>query len=256
LFQPIEFRQYRISNKRNSLGYAAGLLLFLASLAACIVGYLRWNFAYSNYGPLVVWRFSGLWFWLGLFLAAIGLWILFRTLRQQRFVVETSRQAMIIHKGKRKLGYAWSEIIAIQLHAVRYITSRQDRSIHTILVLHLMDGSQIKFKRSLQDLDRLIDTCKRMIYPRLLDNYVNLYNRGERLSFHGLSIDREGIHNRRKSIPWKQVDSTRIDQGKFLVSSVQKGRKHNIRLPVSQVYNADLCLQLIEERKKLFGKQG
>ena len=166
MFQPVEFRQYRISNKGSSLRYAAGLTCLLASLTAFGVGYARWNFAFRNYGPLVVWRFSGIWFWLSLLLLVAALWILIRTVRKVRTVVETSRQAMIIHKGKKKTGFAWSEIAAIQLHAIRHLLTRQDRSIRTHLTLHLLDGSRIEFRRSLQDLDRLIDTCKKMVYPR------------------------------------------------------------------------------------------
>lgn len=249
---PIEFREYRIAIRRNSLGYALALSVLLASLINIAIGYYRWNFAFQNYGPIVVWRFSAHWFWLGLLLALIGFAILIRTLRNKRFVVQTSRQAMIVQEGKQKMGLAWSEILAIQLYAVRYLFTSQNRSIRTNMILHLKDNSHLEFRRSLQDLDHLIETCKKMVYPRLLDTYVNLYNRGERVSFHAISLDRDGVYHKKKSFPWKEVQSARIERGKFIISRQEKGRARNIRIPVGRVYNADLCLQLVQEHQKSF----
>lgn len=235
----IEHRARRPERLLNLALTAVGLGFGGAFLA---IGMVRWKFALSNYGPAVVWRWSGAWLVIGAALLLLGLagglWLL----RWGRLSVTVHDGGLQIKRGKRARQLPWKEIETVQVSGVRYRLIWGSRSV---LKLHTEDDRTLRLPDTLAGLNQLAATVKRNVYPRLLTEYARSLRDGQPLPFGPLVVAPEGVQFGRRKLHWGEVSTAQLRDGKITITPT-KQHGGPLRVDARKVPNPEICLQLLQ----------
>ena len=243
LGQPLMIHKARRRERRFNLVLA--LVGLGAGGALLLTGLYRWGFALSNYGPAVVWRDSGGWLIVGSALFLIGLVGIAWVVRWNWLSVTTYDKGFILKRRGKVSEVAWSEVQAILVSGVRYRLIWGSRSS---LRLELSGGSRLHFSGTLAGLAQLITTIKSHVYPGLLSEYSQHLLNGQPIPFGPLEVRPEGVSKGSRRLAWSELVSAELNDGKLVLATNQRGAP--LRIGVSSVPNAEICLQLIEHYLK------
>jgi hypothetical protein len=207
-------------------------------------GAYRWGFAYSNYGPAVVWRWGGPWILIGLTLLAMGAigagWLI----RWNWLSVTSFENGLQLRRGRRVQLIPWAKVQSILVSSVRYGMLGLIWGSRSSLRLRLADNRKLRFNDTLAGLSQLISTIKQQVYPRLLAEYAQFIRDGQPVSFGSLVIQPEGIQRGGRRLLWTEIDSAQLRDGRITIHA--KGSGATLRAEVRKVPNAEICLQLIQ----------
>ncbi|GMR11687.1 MAG: hypothetical protein BMS9Abin28_2525 [Anaerolineae bacterium] len=234
-------RERRLHLVMATLGLVAGGGFLL-------IGFYRWTFALSNYGPAVVWRWSAAWLAVGLLFLVIGLVGAAWVFRWNWLTVTTFENGLQIQRRRNVTSVTWSEIQAILVSGVTYGVLGVIWGSRSSLRLDISGGRRMRFSDTLAGLAQLITTIKRHIYPRLLNEYSQHLRNGQPIPFGPLQVRPEGVAKGRQRLGWNEVASAELKDGKILLKPTQ--RRAPIRVRANAVPNAEICLQLIQHYAK------
>lgn len=235
----IEHRARRNQRTANLFLATAGLGIGGTFLA---IGITRWNFALSNYGPAVVWRWSGGWVALGALLLVLGAFGGVWLLRWHRLAVVVHDGGLHIRRGSRSRELPWSEIESVQVAGERYRSIWGSRSI---LKIRTSDDRLIRLTDTLAGLNQLAATVKRNVYPRLLTEYTRYLKDGQPVPFGPLVISAEGVARGQRKLSWPEVSAAELRDGRITITpTTDHGGK--LRVDARQVPNPEICLQLVQ----------
>lgn len=234
----IEHRARRPQRLVNTVLAAVGLGLGGLSLA---IGIVRYDFALGNYGPAVVWRWSGIWLVTGAVLALLGaiggIWLL----RWSRTAVVVHDGGLELRRGRRSRQLPWSAIRSIQVSGVRYRSVWGSRSS---LELETADGRHIRLSDTLAGLSQLAATIKRNVYPRLLTEYTRFLRDGQPVPFGQLVLSSDGVARGSRRLAWAEVASADLQNGRI---TIRPASDHGgpLKVDARRVPNPEICLQLV-----------
>jgi len=238
--------------RHRPLGWIEALLLILpggfAVLTPLFYGFGRARYAARYFGPVAADHWSRPWY----ILAGIAfvVFLLAATYRLWR-----SRQYVAVHTGGLRLNLAgqralrWEQIAGITTDTVSYHFLSISTRPHLQGVIYPNTGKPIQLTKEIQDLPELLTILKAKLYPRLLPNLQANLNSGQWLHFGRLAIQNRGIKllnhmpKQDQPIPWSHVTHVDVDSG-FLV--VELCDRPQLKLPVSQIPNIELLIQLIQ----------
>jgi hypothetical protein len=150
---------------------------------------------------------------------------------------------LILHRGRRKIELPWQEIRGLYLHnawqSIPLLRSGRPR----LLVIDVNDSQQLRLTNDLEHFERLVESIKGRVYPRMHRALATAFNQGQRIPFGPLTMAPAGLQWRGTTTAWDQIDSASLKQGRLVIRD--RGG-NSLRLPASRVPNADLCLQMIE----------
>jgi len=240
----------------RALGWRDLLLTFipatLATLSPYFYGLWRVQYARIKFGPSAAGTWGWPWFALSLVALIPLLWLAIRRVRQAHRKIDVYTKGIVIYKpGRRKQTVYWDTITGIADTKVEYrFLGLQLRVAHESTIF-LLGGDQIKFDKRIRGLDELCARIKAKVYPRLLPNYRAVLKNGGTLSFGMISFNQQtitirndGLLSQETIVPWKQVSRLEPRDG-FLV--VEFYEKRGIKIPVGQVPNTEILIQLIQE---------
>lgn len=230
-------RERRLHLVMATLGLATGGGFLL-------IGFYRWTFALSNYGPAVVWRWSAAWLAVGLLFLMIGLVGAAWVFRWNWLTVTTFENGIQIQRRKYVTSVTWSEIQAILVSGVTYGVLGVIWGSRSSLRLDISGGRRMQFSDTLAGLAQLITTIKRHVYPRLLNEYSQHLLNGQPIAFGPLQVRPEGVAKGQQRLGWSEVASAELKDGNILLKPLQRGAP--IRVRANAVPNAEICLQLIQ----------
>jgi len=216
------------------------------TVIAGIVAIWRWNFAYSHYGPVAIWRWTAPALWAVFCFSLIGLFSLLYVSRSKNLHVCLHASGMTFQRGRRREIILWEEIRSIHTAAVRYGLSSLVWGAQTTLVLHTNNRRKIRLTQVLTDLNSLVETVKHHVYPGLLTGYRQIINQGGSLPFGPLLLTPKGVQRDRQFLGWQEIGKVYLGRGFLSIPSRQNRKSRPIRVPVRQVPNIDLCVQLIQ----------
>jgi hypothetical protein len=150
----------------------------------------------------------------------------------------------------RKQILRWEEIAGVSTEITRYhiLGIFSGPRMHGIIFPNT--GKPIHLSNAIQNLPELLTILKAKLYPRLLPHLQANLQSGQWLYFGPLAIQHKGIKlliqdmpEQAKTIPWSHVSHVDVNSG-FLV--VELLDQPDLKLPVSQIPNIELLLQLIQ----------
>jgi hypothetical protein len=235
-----EYRAKAAQRRMNAWLAWAGVL---AGGLALATGVWRWGFAFSNYGPAVVWRWSLPWLVAGAPLLLLGGLATIWSIRWGGLRVVTHRRGLRLLRGSRETVYPWEEVRHVYTSGVRYGVLGVFWGSRAALILETSDQRRLRLSQAIEGLIELIETVKRNVYPRLLASYTREFRSGKGLPFGPIHITPQGVHRGRRSLAWADLEAARIRDGRIELKP-RSGRA--IRAPAERVPNVEICLQLVQ----------
>ena len=238
--------------RHRPLGWIEAVSLILpgglAVLTPLFYGFGRGRYAASYFGPVAADQWSQPWYILaGLAFVIFLLAVIYRLRR--------SRQYVAVYTGGLRLSLAergvlrWEQIAGISTDTISYHFLGISTQSHLRGVIYPNTGKPIHLSNAIQDLPELLTILKAKLYPRLLPNLQANLNSGQWLHFGRLAIQNRGIKllghmlKQDQTIPWSHVTHVDVNSG-FLV--VELSDRPQVKLPVSQIPNIELLIQLIQ----------
>jgi hypothetical protein len=250
-----------ISEHRPSKDQGRGYLILvglslLGVFLAMVWGLIRWYLAYTQYGPALVWRWSGPAFALAAALAALCLAGIILASRDRGVEIRVHENGLVILRGRRGKRVPWGEIESVRTSSVRYGPPGLARRREADLVLHFRkvgagnpapapNPRRLRLTHALSGFEILSAELKQRVYPHLVGEYSESFNRGQSLAFGKLQLTPEGVRLRKRLVPWKSFGEVRLDRGLLLVRPKGNGGA-TIRIAAHRIPNVDLCVQLIQ----------
>jgi hypothetical protein len=227
------------------------LFLFLPACAAPLlplaIGCWREQYGLSNYGPAAASAWSLPWYRLSLVALIPLLWLALRRVRQSHRVIRIFPQGITIQStAGRRWRFSWPEIQGISSTKVCYSFLGISLNCKYEARLYPVEQKPIRLD-NLPALEELCARIKAEIHPVLLQQYRRAFQNGETLVFGPVKINRDEIMVKKKSIPWRQLE--RLEPAGGFLHLVQKNN-HPLKLPVQEVPNIELLLQIIQEGTK------
>jgi hypothetical protein len=238
--------EYRI---RRSVQRTYGIIAIVCAISAIVsfcYSIWSWYFAYSNYGPAAVWRWSELPFYTSLGLGAIALIATIYWLRSRALVVRTSDDALIVQRGRQQKRTQWGEIESIVAVSERTWSPFNAGRERFQFWIQQYSGKKQRFGTTLEDIQRLAATIKLQIYPLLLEKYRRQLAQNETIDLGAVQISRDGIGIKRRQIKWQELSGAELQGGKLVVHYRNTQRGMKVAIPSRRVKNMDLCIQIIE----------
>lgn len=227
--------------------FLPGLLAVLVPLAG---GLWRAQYAFSHFGPVAAQAWSTPWFILSSFaLVVFFLLVTYRLLLARTSVAIHDRGLVLklIPLTTRRL--TWEQLAGVASQAVqeKFLT-RPLRSYHEAVLIP-SSGRPVHLPRQMERLPELISRIKASLYPRLLPALQAGFESGQWLFFGPAAIQKESLQIRGRKMPWKDVERILVQQGCLVVEF--RGEAHPSQsIPLSQIPNVELLLQLIQQAVK------
>jgi hypothetical protein len=239
--------------RHRQLGWLEALTLMLpgglAVLLPLFYGYGRARFGTERFGVVAAEQWSRPWYLLACIAFIVFLLVAIIRIRDSSKYIAVHIGGLRLNLGNNR-SLSWEQIAGVSTETVRYEFLGIKWSPRMRGVIFPSAGKPIRLTNAIQDLPELLSILKARLYPRLYpDLQANLHN-GQWLHFGPLAIQRKGIkflnHIRFKQeqpIPWSQVTHVDVNSG-FLV--VELSDQPRLKLPVSQIPNIELLIQLIQ----------
>lgn len=231
---------------------------FGGALIAWVIGVARGYFAYTTFGPAVVWRWATPSLAVGACLTGVSLIVLLMAWAGQGLLVCAFEGGLTYQRSRRGMMIPWSSIRAIRTSAVRYglpgLAHGTRTDLHLLLVRArankaggVAPASRLHLPPALTDIDALAETIKRHVYPGLLaENMQDLAN-AKPLVFGPLVLSAEGLSYKKQNMAWQELSGAALQDGLLRLESAS-GNARGLRLAAGQIPNVEIFLQIIQHR--------
>lgn len=229
-----------------------GLMFLLLGGALSVLtplgyGFSRGQYAYAKYGPVAAHFWSRPWYLLaGAAFFALLVLLGLRWRRSRRFVAVHQNGLRL--RLSRRQDYLWGQLSGIASGAVEtLLLGNTLRASHQAVLYPTVDPP-IRLDDSLENLPELLTRIKANLYPRLLPDMLQAFKEGKRLYFGRLSISPNELRLQAKNRPprticWEEMEGITLQSGMLMIKPQNQAA---IRLPVAQVPNLELLLQIIQ----------
>jgi len=238
--------EFRIRRRMINAYIGLGVLSFLLSGIAILWGIWNWYFAYSHYGPIVVWKWSAGPLWMGLILVFLGSGWFFAAYHARRYRVIIHENGIVDNRWINKCKLPWEDIDGIRTSSERYGLPGIVLGNRTIIWVVPKGGKKIRFPNALEELETFVNMIKSQIYQGLLERYRQTLQGGQPLDFGPLKLTTQEIVMSRTKIPWDQVHDVSLERGRLIIRSGVDGSTKT-KIPAKKVLNVDLVVQLIQK---------
>jgi hypothetical protein len=225
-----------------ALAVAGSLGASIGAVSGAISGY----FAYTQFGPAVVGRWAAPWLILAAACAPLAALGLINVWRLGGLVVRAYEHGLVLRHGASRRAARWEQVRGVQTAAIRYRLpgAGGPRTRLTLTLAGVGQTEIVTLTESLEGLDELAEVTKRRVYPRLLAEYTEAFNRGEELDFGPLQISAAGLSLGRRALAWNELDGATVQDGEVRLQ--RAGSRRRLKLPAQRIPNVELCVQLIE----------
>ena len=218
-----------------------GVLVVFASLG---YAFWLWISAYQRFGPVAALAWATPWYLLAaLALLFFLLVCLYRLVLARRFlaIYENGLQARL--SPLRQVTMAWDEITGLSAGSIQDQFLRLSLRNNPTARLYRRRGAPLRLPGSWGKLHEAIPILKARLYPLLMPGLQAEFQSGHGASFGRLTLYPEALRLAGKAIPWTQVARLRVHSGYLLVETFEK---RPLRLPVVEIPNLELLLQLVD----------
>jgi len=238
--------EFRIRRRVITAYVGLGVLSFLLSGIATLWGIWNWYFAYSHYGPIVVWKWSAGPLWMGLILAFLGSAWFLAAYHARRYRVIIHENGIVDNRLVQKCKLPWGDIEGIRTSSERYGLPGIMLGKRTTIWVVPKQGKIFRFPSALGGLETFVNMIKSQIYQGLLERYRETLQGGQPLDFGPLKLTPQEIVMSRAKIPWDQVRGVSLEQGRLIIRSGVEGST-KMKISAKKILNVDLVVQLIQK---------
>lgn len=225
------------------------LFLFMPTslfvLALLAYGVWRADYAYRQYGPVAAEAWSQPWFLAASVITLVLLLLsLARLVRAHRSVAIHENGISIRFSPLRARSYPWSSLAGVACASIQerflgFTLGRRHR-----LALYRVRHGPLQLGNLVENSQELGEAIKSHLYPHLLPALHSSLEEGKWLNFGRLAIRKNCLRSGSRQIPWDRVSLLGVRSGYLVVES---DGKTALRLPIMQITNFEVLLQLIEE---------
>jgi hypothetical protein len=235
------------------LSHASRILLwilvffgFVGTGTALIVAFLRWNFAFSHYGPAAVWQWAAPALIAGVLSSLVWFTSLLIWAIRRRHFAWVHPEGVTIQRGRRQSLFPWEHLVDLKLSVVQYGFPFWKWGSHSSASLSTQNRNLLRFQGRMRELDAFTNTIKHYLYPQRLREYRQMLERKETINFGPLKCSVDGLTFRNKQYTWDKVLSANLESGRLTLSIKNGKGSGTIRIPAKNISNPDLCAQLIK----------
>ena len=247
----------------------SGIIFVLIPIA---VGLYSYYSGYTQYGPAAGYAWGNPWLVFTLIMFVVWLVVLGLRLKIPRYKIRFFKNGMQFDgfpSAKNILGSEecldWEALSGISVETIGK-KSNKGQPTNEIAIqkvrLFLSNGKKITLSETrgqpggLIDLPELVSRVKASLYPRLVPKYKSAFHEGQWLSFGPVLVQKQGLYFQtrpgKKSptlISWNKIQHITVKTGYVVVElgDFTNPANHQKRIPVSQIPNLELLLQLIKE---------
>jgi hypothetical protein len=221
------------------------ILGILGSVTSAIIAFIRWNFAFSHYGPAVVWKWSAPAVIAGLISSMVWVTALILWIARRSHLALILPEGLVLQRGSRRIHYPWQQLRDLKLYVVQYGLAFIQWGERAVVSLMTLQGKRIRFSGPRDDLEDFTNVIKHYLYPRRLAEYRAALEARQIISFGPLQCSQDGLLYRKKRYPWDQLNSAKLDGGRLILSIKDGDKIEKIRIAARNIPNPDLCAQLI-----------
>ena len=223
------------------------LVFFPASLlviAPLSYGLWRAWYAYTTFGPAAASSWARPWYLFAtLALLPFSLLAVRRMFLASRYVAVHENGLRLRLSPFSNLPLAWDEITGIASAAYQDHFLGLALRMRPQITIFPAAGRPIRLDSRFQKITSLTRRVKSNLYPRLWPGMCEQLQAGHTVQFGRLAVHPKALYLGKRSIPWEQVTRLGARSG-YLVVELQTGGP--IRVPVAQIPNLELMLQLVE----------
>lgn len=217
----------------------------LGGVFSWVLAFIRWNFAYSHFGPGVVWQWAAPALIAGLisFVISVGCLILWIIRRDHRASAEVS--GLILQRGQRTKTYPWEWLRDLRLTVVQYGFPFWKWGAHSTAELSTREGELLRFRGRLEELEIFTNAIKYHLYPLRLREYRRALLSKEEIPFGPLRCSTQGIKLGKNLYTWDQIHAVDLNAGYLRITISKSEGEQSLRIPSHKIPNPDLCAQLL-----------
>jgi len=224
-------------------------LIFLpggaAVLAPFFYGLQRDLYARAHYGPIAAAAWSWPWYALSTLTSIPLILLALRRVRQANRLVMLHKHGLVIRwTGGRRQKLLWEEIEGLVCDTIESTFLGIPLKTHHLLRIYPQSGKSIRLDDHIPGLPELTARIKAKIYPRLLPRLRTAFRKGEPLYFGPIILHKKQFELRGQEIPWEQITRLNVVSGQLVVESKSN---RAFKLPVGNIPNVDLLIQLLQE---------
>jgi hypothetical protein len=151
----------------------------------------------------------------GLLPLGVAIWAFFQWRRRRGMRVLVFKDGLVHIKGGREEVFRWDDIESVWASLTK--TRPGSRAVYHYYTIRRTDGRKVVFSGDLPGVAALgktiVEEVKRHQLPRAIEAFKN----GETIWFGSLGVGRDGLSNRKETIPWDQVEEVKMERGVIAV---------------------------------------
>ncbi len=222
---------------------------FILALVFIITGLDWYYYGYTQYGPIAAQSWSQNWLAWGILIGFSSLFLTtWQVYRAQVRINLYQYGIEIQHPLRPSRILRWEEINGITSVTIQNSLWERTLRVRHQTTLFVTHDRLITLDYRVDKLLELTTRLKANLYPRLLPDLRIRFQSGQALTFGTISIQLNYIAIRKKQIPWETINRITILSGYLTIetrSQVSLDLK-NIRIPVIQIPNLELLLQVLQ----------
>ena len=224
-------------------------------------GIQRYQYALTHFGPVAARHWSRTWFLLAALAAVVFIVLLVMRLRRARMVAAVYKRGLLLRTGFRAARtLTWRQIAGIAAATTHEHFFGIPLGIHQTVTLYPVLGRPIRLSGELERLPELAARIKASFYRRLAPDLRAAFEAQQWLFFGPVAIQKNALQLKRpwplgrekRIFRWNQVDQITIQDGFLVIKwAGSLTRRKSSRIPVSQIPNVELLVQIIQQGVKV-----
>jgi hypothetical protein len=179
----------------------------------------------------------------GLLLA--GLWLLFSMIRNWNTTATVYERGVALSDPRGLRHFSWEdvgEVLQSITNVYRNGSLSQTRYVYTV---RTHNGQTFTFDNRFVHIKELGEAIQSNVTALVLPRYVQALNDGQRLAFGPVSIDRQGLSTRQKSLSWDEIKAVKLHNGIMTVEQASGNGRNWAAIDVAKLPNLWAFCQIL-----------
>jgi hypothetical protein len=147
---------------------------------------------------------------LGVVLLLSGIGLLFTMARNWNTAAAVYERGLALYDPSGLRQFRWDAVDEVRQSVTNYYRNGVYMNTVYVYTVRTRDGQTLKFNNRYAKIEELGNAIQRHVADALLPRYVEALNHGQRLNFGPIVVDRQYLHARDKSLPWREIRALKL----------------------------------------------